>query len=186
MAIFTGQSGGNIPTCYTYSFLGTSLTYKFNTCCITDFPNEELLASSNPFALVVLVAKTALLSGKVSEEFLMDQYLLISRQLHRKNIFSKKKIAAVLTFLKNYIIFEGPQINRIFNEQVDQINGKTNSMDIFEQVAEMRAEEARTEERENFTKKLLAETELSPEKIASLAGVSLSLVEKIKESLQPK
>lgn len=50
----------------------------------------------------------------------------------------------------------------------------------MEQVAEMKVEEAR----EDIAGKLLAETELSPEKIASLASVPLSVVEKIKERLK--
>jgi len=190
LAIFTGQNGKDMPRCYTYNFLGTRLVYEYNTCCITEYTDEELMTSSNPFAVVVLAAKTALLTKKVPEEVLMAQNLLIVRSLLEKDIFSKEKIAAVLTFLRNYIVFEDPQINCNFKEQFDQIIGKTDSMNIFEQVAEMRAEEARestrTEERENFAKKLLAETELSPEKIASLAGVSLSLVEKIKVSLRSK
>jgi predicted transposase YdaD len=185
LAIFTGQNGKDMPRCYSYSFLGTRLVYEYNTCCITDYADEELMASSNPFAVVVLAAKTALLTKNIPEEVLMDQNLLIVRSLLERGI-SKKKIAAILTFLKNYVVFEDPKISRNFREQFDQITRKTNSMDIFEQVAEMKAEEARTEERENFAKKLLAETQFSAEKIASLAGVSLSLVEKIKESLQSK
>lgn len=59
---------------------------------------------------------------------------------------------------------------------------KTNSMDIFEQVAEMRAEEREQETRENFAKKLLTDTEFSPEKIASLTDISLAQVEKIATS----
>ena len=59
-------------------------------------------------------------------------------------------------------------------------------MDIFEQVAEMRAEEARVQIQESFIKRLLAETELSFEKIASLTNVSLSQVHKIKENLLHK
>jgi len=183
LAIFTGQNGKTMPNCYTYNFLGTSLVYKYNTCCITDYTDEDLMASNNPFALVVLAAKTALLMGKKPEVELMERKLLIARLLHGKGIFSKKKIADVLTFLNNYIVFEDPQINRNFRQQLDLITGKTNTMGIIEQVAEMRVEEAREEEREEFAKSLLTETEFSAEKIASLAKVPLSVVEKIKERL---
>jgi hypothetical protein len=146
-----------------------------------------LMTSNNPFAMVILAAKTALLSEKISEAELLKQKLLIAKLLYKKNIFSKKKIEAVLTFLNNYILFEHEETNRIFEKELDQITCKTHTMGIIEQVAEMRAEmkaiEARTEEREIFVKKLLSDTEFSPEKIASLAGVPLDTVEKIKASL---
>jgi len=187
LAIFTGENGKNMPTCYTYDFLGTSLAYKYNTCCISDYTDEELMESNNIFASVVQTAKTALLTKDIPERALMDQNLLIAKSLYKKGIFSKKKIAAVLTFLSNYIVFEDPHISRNFKEEFDQITGKTNTMDIFEQVAEMRAEEAReltrTKERENIAKKLLTKTDHSAEEIALLVDIPLSVVEKIKADL---
>lgn len=183
LAIFTGQGRKTLPNRYTYSFLGTSLMYKYNTCCIRDYADETLMASNNPFALVVLAAKMALQTKKVPEKALMNQSLLITKMLCNKGIFSKKKIAAVLTFLRNYIVFEDPEINSNFKQEFDQITGKTDTMDIFEQVAEMRAEEVREEERENFAKKLLTNTDHSSEEIALLVDVPLSVVEKIKERL---
>lgn len=187
LAIFTGQDGKDMPDCYTYDFLGTSLMYKYNTCCISNYADEILMASSNPFALVALAAKNALLSGKVPERALMNQNILIAKSLYRKGLFSKRKIAAVLTFLENYVIFEDPEINRNFKQELDQIKGKTNAMDIFEQVAEIRAKEAsertRTEERQAIVKRLLTDTEFSIEKIASLANVSTDFVNSVKNKL---
>ena len=46
LAIFTGQDGKNMPARYTYKFFGTSLKYKYNTRCITDYSNEMLMKSS--------------------------------------------------------------------------------------------------------------------------------------------
>lgn len=215
LAIFTGRQGNKMPQCYTYTFLGTSLVYKYNICCITDYSDEMLMNSDNPFALIVLAAKMALTSRTVSDEALMDKKLLIARLLYKKGIFSEKKIAAVLTFLSNYVQFGNPQTNCIFEEQLDQITGKNNPMGIIEQVAEMRAEEKAVkiaekiagemaekiagkmaekmaekiaeemakkmaEEREAIVKRLLTNTEFSPEKIASLTGVPLASVEKIR------
>jgi len=196
LAIFTGRNGKKMPECYTHKFLGTSLVYKYNVCCITDYSDETLMNSDNPFALVVLAAKMALTSRTTSDQLLMDKKLLIVRLLYRKGIFSKKKIMAVLGFLSNYVLFKDPQTNCIFEEQLDHITGKTNPMGIIEQLAEMRAEEIAEkiaekkaekkaeekvfEERETFVKRLLADTSFSPEKIASLAGVTLTTVEKIR------
>jgi len=60
-------------------------------------------------------------------------------------------------------------------------------MDIFEQLAELKVEEAEEKAKakldnviENFVRRLLANTEFSVDKIASLAGVPVSFVEAIK------
>ena len=134
-----------------------------------------------------------------------------------------------MTFLSNYILFANPETTRIFEEQLDDITGKTNPMGIIEQVTEMRVEEklkvrmqildeqmqrkldeqmqrgneqmqrkldeqlqkvneqiqeiaqqAKDEIQENIVKNLLSGTSFSSEKIASLAGVSLATVDKIR------
>ena len=67
-------------------------------------------------------------------------------------------------------------------------------MGIIEQLAEIRAEEARIDEREKtrqadakkFAENLLSNTEFSLERIASLADVPVAFVEKVKESLRSK
>ncbi len=194
IAIFTGQDSRNMPDRYEVQDQGTELMYKFNTLCITDYEDDVLAESDNPFALVLLAAKTALLKGKIPELELKDQKLLIAKLLLGKGIFPKKKIDAILTFLNNYVLFDDLQTNRIFTEQFDQITGKTNTMGIIEQLADIKEKAAlakgeekaklvRTEEQEKFVKFLLANTEFSVNKIAELVGVSVSFVEEVKKDL---
>jgi predicted transposase YdaD len=65
-------------------------------------------------------------------------------------------------------------------------------MDILEQVAEIRAKKAMVDGREEgiieakyaIVKKMLLETELSEEKIASLADVSVDVVKKMKKDIR--
>jgi len=59
-------------------------------------------------------------------------------------------------------------------------------MGIIEQLAEIKAEEAREEGNEKAAKLLLENTEFSVGKIAELVGVPVSLVKKVKESLRLK
>jgi hypothetical protein len=63
-------------------------------------------------------------------------------------------------------------------------------MGIVEVLAEMRAEEAREEERENankrFVQNLLKGSDFTQAKIASLANVSLAFVRKVKKGLATK
>jgi hypothetical protein len=190
IALFTGPDARRMPGSYKYAFLDTRLHYEYSTLCIQDYSDRELGESDNPFAWVVLAAKKALLQGKDLDNKLLKGKLFIFRKLYEGGVFEKQKLQAILTFLNNYVRFENPEYNRKFSNEIDKITDKKNTMDIFEQVAEWRLEEARevglNEGLEKAVKVLLANTEFSAEKIASEVGVSVSFVEKIKNKLQEK
>jgi len=209
IAIFTDRAGRNMPNRFEDRCLGTRLTYEYNTLFTLDYTHAQLEASDNPFAIVLLVVKMAELKNiRSNDEFdalLLEQKTLIAILLHQKRLFSEEKIKAIDIFLNNYITFRKPETNLIFMDRLDNITGKRKTMGIAEQLAEIKAKEAlqeglqkgmmeglqkglergRAEERENasivFVQNLLANTEFSIEKIASLANVSLGFVTKVKE-----
>ena len=188
IAIFTGQDGRKMPGCFRYEFLHSRLEYRYNTMCILDFTDKELEESDNPFAVVALVAKKGLV--KKSDDQLMAEKLKIVRLLYKKG-FDKRKIAAILLFLKNYLQFAKPQIERIFEKGIDQITSKKNPMGIIEYFTQEARKEARKEaeirtskiEKERFVKALLKNSEFSQTKIASLTDVSVAFVRKVKKNL---
>ena len=188
-AIFTGRDGKNMPDRFEEECLGTKITYQYNTLCAFDYTDEELKASNNPFALVILVTKLiafrTISNDRKFDLALLDQKVLLTKLLYAKS-YSEGKIKAIMSFLNNYIVFKNPETYRIFNKQVDQITGQTNTMGILEQLAEIKAAEAFEKSRELFVKNLLANTEFSSEKIASLADTSLDFVNKIKEGIRTK
>jgi hypothetical protein len=183
IAIFTGSDRKDIDHQYEYNFLGTHLIYRYNTLRIIDYSDEILSASNNPFAQVVLVARKALLAGKIPENELKDQKLLVARMLLAKK-YRRSKASAILSFLKNYILFEKPQTNLTFDKELNQISDKIKSMGIIEYVAEMRAQENFQKERQKIVKRLLTKTELSMRTIASIADVSVYYVQKVKKDLR--
>jgi hypothetical protein len=188
IAIFTGRDSKKMPDRFEDHCMGTHQVYQYNTLRIADYPDEDLSASENPFALVLLAAKKALLTGKNLDKELLKQKLLVAKLLYSRGLFTKPKIQAVLSFLHNYIRFDKPQTNLIFTYELDRITQQKNTMDIFEQVAELRAEEATKEalkkERAKTVKKLLTHTELSMEKIASIVGVTVYFVRKMRQGLR--
>ncbi len=184
IAIYTGPDGKRMPDRFTYEFLNTRLVYQYNTLCVVDYNDEDLATNVNPFALVMLAAKKALASGKDVDGKLLEGKLFVFRKLYERGIFGKRKMEAILKFLNNYVRFEKSETNRIFTEQVDQITGKLNTMDIFEQVTELRVEEARREGDEKAVRLLLQNTEFSMEKIADLVGVTVAFVKEVKEGQQ--
>ena len=84
IAIFSGRDGHKLPDRYEYSYQGSALTYQYNTLRILDYDDIDLMASDNPFALVILAAKKALLRGKGLDEELLKQKLSIAKLLYRK------------------------------------------------------------------------------------------------------
>ena len=67
----------------------------------------------NPFALVMLAAKKALLKGDDLDKILLKEKLTIANLLIKKG-YSQAKTNAILTILHNYVKFEEPETNRIF------------------------------------------------------------------------
>ena len=189
IAIFSGRDGHKLPDRYEYSYQGSALTYQYNTLRILDYDDIDLMASDNPFALVILAAKKALLRGKGLDEELLKQKLSIAKLLYRKG-FKKRKIRAILSFLHNYVSFAEPETNLIFEKELDKISGKKNTMGIIEAVAEIRAGEAlkkglrkgRTEEKIKVVRRLLARKGYTVKKIADIVDVSVAFVEKVKKT----
>jgi predicted transposase YdaD len=175
IAIFTGKDGKRMPDRYQRNFEGTELTYRYNTLYILDFVESELEASGNPFALVALFAKKALQEGKILDPELLQQKLSLAKLLLSKG-FSKWKVEGMLSFLKNYLRFADPGFNRIFDKELDGFTGKTNTMDIIEQVKQIRIEEAL----EQVVKNLLTKTNFSVKEIAEITGVSVAFVEDVR------
>jgi hypothetical protein len=187
IAIFTGPDARRLPDSYEYELLNTRLQYHYNTLCILDYSDDELGKSDNPFAWVVLAAKKALLKGKNVDKKLLEGKLFIFRKLYENGIFEKKKLQAILTFLDNYVRFENPENNRKFRREIDNITGKKDTMDIFEQVAEFKRQEGVQEGEQKasrlFVENLLKGSDFPLEKIASMANVSLEFVKKVKKEL---
>ena len=193
IALFTGKVGPRaIPPIYQYRFAGTTLIYQYNTIYLCNLREEELAASNNPFALVLLIAKQALLQGKTSDEELLKIKLSLARALFRKG-FPRRKVSAIFTFLKNYLRFADTDYNHTFTQQLNHVTQKTVHMNLDEYVQQVLVPEAREEGMEEgiklglekgarpFVDYLLKNTKFSGKKIAALAGVTPEFVEEVRK-----
>lgn len=196
IAVMTGKDGKKMPAAYEDRCLWMRTRYEYKTLCITDYPDEELKESMNPFAAVMLVAKEVLLRVKGTKEdrdnVLYEHKVLVASLLkERMAVYGEDKTKVMMSFLNNYVVFKTPEINLKFMERTDELFERKNTMGYFEQLAEIRRQEGRQEGRkegvreglEKAVRKLLANTELSPEKIAELMEVPVALVKKIKDEL---
>ncbi len=168
--------------------MNTRLPYRYNTINIRDHSDEELVASDNPFAWTMLIAKLTLLRGKDRKQRLLEKKWAIFQKLYNNSLFEDRKMQAILVFMEHYLPFDDQEISRIFRERSDSLTGQKNTMDIFEQIAEMKREEGlkegQKEAREAVVRNLLASSELSDDKIASIAEVAVTTVAAIREQLR--
>ncbi|WP_140937981.1 hypothetical protein [Sphingobacterium lumbrici] len=72
IAILADGNRNYRPTIYIQEFMGTSLTYRFNSYKILDQDEAVLRANDNPFAVVVLTALLAILHRNVTDEQLKE------------------------------------------------------------------------------------------------------------------
>lgn len=190
-AIFCGKRTKPIPDQYTYSLLGTSLTYRYNTFLIAAQNEKALIESNNPFAMVVLIAKRAIDAGKFTDDYLLSQNKQLARLLFSKD-FSQPIIRSIMNFLKNYIHFEDTKYYINFDKEVALLTSNKKTMGIEELLLEKarkqgeKTGEKRGEKREReraekrFVASLIKSTDFTDDKIASIAGVSLEFVKQVK------
>ena len=189
VAIFTGRDGKKMPDRFEYAYRNTRLLYQYPTISILDFTDEELEKSDNPFAHVILAARTSLLEGKIPPADLLDRKVLIARKLLQKG-FSKRKIRAIFVFLENYVVFKDPEMNLNFKNRIES-KDKNNIMGIDEYLKQVGREEGLAEGLEKgkeesnrlFVENLLKEG-FPTKKIASLANVTLAFIKTVKADLK--
>jgi hypothetical protein len=190
LAIFTGQDGNDMPARYWYEYRGTRLCYEYPTLSVLKFSDGELDNSSNPFAQVIVAARIRLQEGKVSEDELLNLKVLAARRLFAKG-FEPVKVRSIFNFLRNYVLFEKPETNRKFDNQIKE-SDKAGIMNTLEYVKMEGKEEGlaegfargQAEERRNAVVALLANTEFSIEKIAGILGVSTAFVIKVNDEFR--
>ena len=188
-AIFTDSNINFHPQSYENSFLGTRLLYEYNSYKILEQNEEELLRNKNPFAIVILVAKAALLKGIIKEEELFALKFDLVKKLLEKQI-SKEKIQTIMDFLRVYVRFNTNDDNLKFDREIELITEKNTTtmgireliIDTIEKESEAKGEargEAKGIKKKDliFVNNLLENTDFSNEKIASLAVVDVEFVE---------
>ena len=189
IAIFTDDRHSYHSNEYVYQEDETSVIFRFKTYKVLDQDPEELEASNNPFAWVILTIQLALQRERLQTDDYFQLTMDLVRRLYRKG-FDRDKIYQLLVFIKKYVHFDKPEINSKFDNELDKLDYKTRTMGIFEQIAQIEKEEAREEATEKskaaFVKKLLQKTVHSVEDIADLAEVSVDFVQKIREQLNLK
>ncbi len=189
-ALLTDDVRSFRPDSFERSFLGTSLTYMFNSYKVLDQSPDELRASSNPFASVVLTVQTALKKKKLTEEVMLDLKVQLARDLLIKK-FSKDKIRVLMDFLRYYIRFEKADNRAKFEKEIDQITNHKPTMGLEQFLLERALREGRQEGRQEgkqeeqrvFVTNMIRKTQFTDEQIAEIAETSVANVAQLRQQI---
>lgn len=119
------------PGPYIEEYLGTKLSYEFNTYKILDQEEAALRANPNPFAVVALVVLLALKNKTFNDDQLLHMKLDLTRELMRRNVSRSKRIK-IMDFLTYYVHFEKREMMIKFEKEVEQLTGRTTTMGVRE------------------------------------------------------
>ncbi|PYF74916.1 hypothetical protein B0O44_103362 [Pedobacter nutrimenti] len=130
-AILTDREKGYHPRVYVEEFLGTRLSYQFNTYKLLEQDEASLRANPNPFAMVALVGLQAIKYKKAGDQELRLLKLDLIRALNKRNI-SIEKHSQIMEFLQYYITFKNPRNMLKFEEEVAELTGRTKPIGVGE------------------------------------------------------
>jgi predicted transposase/invertase (TIGR01784 family) len=188
LAIFTDKYEDFHPKSYEYDYYGTTLNYGFNTYKVLEQKEADLVASENPFALVILATQKAILKGKLDDEALKKIKWDIARLMYDRN-YDKSKIQALFFFINRYIRFANEQNYAIFAEEFLSVHENTQKnmgvIDILIEDAKIEGiEKNQKEANRKFATSLIQSTDFDNAKIAMLVGVSEEYVANLRAELR--
>ncbi|MCU0445703.1 MAG: hypothetical protein MUE85_12390 [Microscillaceae bacterium] len=187
MALLTDNDPTYHPSYYTYHFQKTKLVYEFDTFKLLDKKLGELHQPSNPFSVVMLVARQALEKSALhdSQQLIWKKELVLAL---RDADYAEEKIRKILNFIRYYVKFEKVENLKELDQNIQTILQQRKNMGIEEIIIEEIREQA-FEEGEQLglqkgehqktikgVQKALKQNKLSLAEIADLFEVSLDFV----------
>lgn len=181
-AILTEASKKPRPNTYEEEFMGTGISYRFNMYKIAEQDDEALLASNNPFALVVLTAKAAfagknLNNGSQSDEALLRVKIQLARELLIRRI-AKGKIRGLMNFLRYYVRFDNSEVNTIFEQEVEKLTERRDTMGIEQLLLDREKNRGKREEAIAIAREMKKDG-ISIEQIAKFTKLTIKEIEKL-------
>ncbi|WP_158797218.1 hypothetical protein [Pedobacter sp. L105] len=203
-AIFTEPNEIKRKRIFKIDYMGTRLTYQYNIFKIAVQDDHELINHPSPFALIVLIAKAALIKKGSKNNLEADEQLLAYKLKMVKLVLGRKlpahKQRAIMNFLFYYIDFEFSETRVKFDSEVNLLTNKNiREMITFEEVliedAQMEGyfkgrkeatREVKREAKENEVYRRIVKEGLSDQQIVDFAEVSLNFVKKMRANISAK
>ena len=183
IAIFTDSHKNFKPSVYFYEYLGTKLSFQFNSYKVIEQNEELLMGSENPFAMVILTVLLAIKKGKFGDEHLFQRKYSLAKMLLSKSM-TKKKIDHLLIFLQHYVTFADPRYNVKFDKVIEELTKKRTAMGIRELVIDLAKKEGIVTGKEEVVRNLLLANRFTISEIANFASVTENFVLNIQQNLE--
>lgn len=191
IAVFTGGPNQRRPTEYRFAMLETEVYFRFKAYHVFDHTEAELLANPNPMALVILACQAEAQEAKLGEWRLNEIKKRIVEGLLDRGVTDTGQIVRFIRFLNNLIYLKDKELNLNFVRTVERLTKGAITMNIMETLDAVVREEGKIEGKiegaeqksYEFVKNLIQDTEFDDAKIASLAVVAVSFVEKVRAGL---
>jgi len=183
IAIFTDSHKNFKPSVYLYEYLGTKLSFQFNSYKVIEQNEEVLMGSENPFAMVILTVLLAIKKGKFGDEHLFQRKYSLAKMLLSKSM-TKKKIDHLLIFLQHYVTFADPRYNVKFDKVIEELTKKRTAMGIRELVIDLAKKEGIVTGKEEVVRNLLLANRFTISEIANFASVTENFVLNIQQNLE--
>ncbi len=127
VVLYAGQKNSNQVDRFEHSFAGTSISYKFNVYKAWEQDESFLIASPNPFALVVLAIQYVLKTkGKFEDRMLFKEKLF---ELAMQKKMEEHKLARLVIFVDNFV-FLPSKWEEIFLSKLGAAPSKKSEMTI--------------------------------------------------------
>ncbi|HWV73244.1 MAG TPA: hypothetical protein VN040_16090, partial [Pseudosphingobacterium sp.] len=177
IAILADENKNYHPSIYSQEFMGTELTYKFNSYKILKQEENLLRINDNPFAVVVLTTLMAIKhSNSTDEQLKTIKHDLYDEMMKRK--MEKSVRQGIYDFLAYYVQFENPEMLRIFEQEVEQKQGRSTTVGTKEYLLEKAKNEGKKQEAIAIARELKKEG-LAIDFIAKTTKLTVKEIEKL-------
>ncbi|WP_437921528.1 hypothetical protein [Sphingobacterium sp. LRF_L2] len=176
IAILADENRSYRPSMYLQEFMGTSLSYKFNSYKILDHSESDLRANMNPFAVVALTALQGIVYRNISDEALKA----IKHDLYdemTKRAMDKYTRQGIYDFLSRYVSFQDETLFSIFEREIETKIGRNTTMGTREYLLDKAKTEGKLEGKREGMLEERAKAEMEKRAIAlefKKLGVSVS------------
>ncbi|MGB0985262.1 MAG: hypothetical protein ACPG19_14520 [Saprospiraceae bacterium] len=194
LAILTDENANFRPTYYEYETWGTKIRYDFNTFKVLDYSEVYFEKQNNPFASVMLVARSFIKNKSLkTDEDLLSLKLQLFRKMYEKG-YNKEVIRKIANFIKLYVSFRNENYFVKFEIELDKITKYQPTMGLLELIKQRTIEEAERIGLEQglekglekgvkrTIKKMLAK-EFSREQVADILEIEVIEVAKIEQEV---
>ena len=176
IAILADSNQGYRPTAYLQEFMGTRLSYKFNSYKILDQDETLLRADPNPFSVVVLTALLAIIHRHVTDDELKNiKHDLYEEMMQRR--MDKKVRQGIYDFLAYYVNFKNQEMFGILEQEVERKQGRSVTVGTREYLLDKAKTEGKLEEAKAIAREMKQDG-IPAVQIAKFTKLTIAEIEK--------